>query len=81
MTSLATSTFYYKGEGTFWFEVRPWTLIEVVLSSVFIQIHVWIFLFMKKSHNIYWTQNVKNKVQHVPLQWQCPLAWCCCNVP
>jgi hypothetical protein len=53
MTALANSTFYYKGEGTFWFEVRPQTIIEGVLSSVLIQIYVWIFLFIKQNCTIY----------------------------
>jgi len=53
MTTLATSTFYYKGEGNFCFEVRPQTLIEGYLSSDLIQIYVWILLFIKQNRYIY----------------------------
>jgi hypothetical protein len=60
VTALATSTFYYMGDETFSFEIRPRTLIQGVLSSVLSQNYVWILLFRRQNRYIYCIQNSAN---------------------
>ena len=70
-TAFAASAFYYKVEGTCSLQIRAWTPEFNPLPDLCVY-----FAVQKPNCHFYNFVTVKNKMHHVPLKWQCVLAWC-----